>query len=358
MGSEMCIRDSYRGTTIFIVYTDDGIFMDPDKSKVDQAIKDISEILIVEDQGSISDYLGVKVDALADGGFRLTQPQLINSILIDLGLLESDGSEKPRTKTAPMPALQSILITADKEGEEFQYPWNYRTLIGKLNFLEKSTRPELAYPVHQCARFMSNPKKSHGEAVRRIGRYLLGTRNEGYFIRPNKTESFECYVDASYLGDWNKATAINDPSTAKSRGAFVVKYAGVPIYWQSKILTQIALSTSEAEYLALSAATRYVLSTIYLLEEINNKVIKVTTSPTIYCKLFEDNTAAIEIAKVPKIRPRTRHLNCVYHHFRSEVAKGRLRIQVVGTDHQQADLLTKQCELWRFHKHRKSIMGW
>ena len=348
----------YRGTTIFIVYTDDGIFFDPKKENIDKAIQDMSKALNIDDQGSISDYLGVKVEKLRTGGYELTQPQLINSILIDLGLINKDGTDIPGTKSTPTPAVYSRLIGPDENGAPFNYEWKYRTLIGKLNFLEKSTRPDLAYPVHQCARFMSNPKQSHGEAIRKIGRYLLRTRKRGYFIKPMKEKGFECYVDASYLGDWDKSIAMNDPNTAKSRGAFVIKYASVPIYWQSKILTQIALSSSEAEYIALSGAARYVKSIMYLLEEINKKVVKVITRPTVKCTMFEDNSAAIEIARVPKIRPRTRHLNVVYHHFRGEVASGRIHVQAIGTDNQDADMLTKQCEQWRFERHRKIIMGW
>jgi len=348
----------YRNTTIFIVYTDDGIFFDPKKENIDDAIADMAKILNIDDQGDISDYLGVKVDKVKTGGYELTQPQLIDSILLDLDLIHPDGTARPGAKTRPIPALYSKIIGPDRQGEDFNFSWKYRTLIGKLNYLEKSTRPDLAYPVHQCARFMADPKKSHGEAVKRIGRYLLHTRKKGYFIRPMAQKGLECYVDASYLGDWDKTIAMDDPATAKSRGAFVIKYAGVPLYWQSKILTQIALSSSEAEYLALSAAARYVKSVMYLLEEINRKVTKVYTTPTMKCTIFEDNTAAIEIARVPKVRPRTRHLNVAYHHFRNEVANGRIKIQAIGTDHQDADMLTKQCEQWRFERHRKNIMGW
>ena len=348
----------YRGTTIFIVYTDDGIFFDPKKENVDKAINDMAKILNIDDQGNISDYLGVKVDSLNEGGFELTQPQLINSILIELGLINKDGTDIPGTKSVATPALATVLIGPDKDGEPFDYEWKYRTLIGKLNFLEKSTRPDIAYPVHQCARYMANPKQSHGKAIKRIGRYLLRTRNKGYYIKPDSEKGFECYVDASYLGDWDKSIAMDDPATAKSRGAFIVKYAGVPIFWQSKILTQIALSSSEAEYIALSGAARYVLSMMFLMEEINEKITTVITNPTLKCTMFEDNSAAIEIAKVPKIRPRTRHLNVIYHHFREHVAKGRLLIQAIGTDYQDADMLTKQCEQWRFERHRMSIQGW
>ena len=150
----------------------------------------------------------------------------------------------------------------------------------------------------------------------------------------------------------------NDPNTAKSRTGFVLKYANAPIFWQSKLQTQFALSSAEAEYIALSAATRYVKSLMYLLDEMREKGIQVVTTPTIHCTVFEDNSAALEIANVPKMRPRTRHINVVYHHFRNEVANGRIQVLPIGTKEQQGDLLTKQCDLTSFLRHRQSIMGW
>ena len=234
------------------------------------------------------------------------------------------------------------------------YKWDYRSVLGKLNFLEKSTRPDIAYATHQCARFLIDPKQSHGMAVKHIGRYLLGARNLGLIIRPTKMDSFECYVDADFMGNWDRSIAERDPNTAKSRYGFLVKYAGVPIYWQSKLQTMIALSTTESEYIGLSHATRYVKDTMYLLEEINEKITKVITTPTFHCKIFEDNAAALEIAKVPKMRPRTRHINCVYHHFRHEVENGRIKILPIPTKDQQADFLDSVS----FKRHRKSIQGW
>ena len=160
------------------------------------------------------------------------------------------------------------------------------------------------------------------------------------------------------MGDWDKRIAHKDPSTAKSRTGYVVKYAGAPLFWQSKMQTQFALSSAEAEYLALSTATRYVLSVIYMLEELRAKGLDVKTKPRIHCTVFEDNSAALEIANVPKMRPRTRHINSVYHHFRNEVASGRLSVVPISTVLQEADVLTKACDERTFRRHRRAIMGW
>jgi hypothetical protein len=83
-----------------------------------------------------------------------------------------------------------------------------------------------------------------------------------------------------------------------------------------------------------------------------------TTKPTVYCKLFEDNAGAIHIAKSPKMRPRTRHINQKYHHFREWVKSGLIDILAIDTEEQPADLLTKPLSVASFVKHRKRVMGW
>jgi hypothetical protein len=78
--------------------------------------------------------------------------------------------------------------------------WHYWSIIGKLNFLEKSTRPDISYVVHQCARLSNNPKVSHALEAKRIVKYLVGTKDEGIYLQPND-HSFDCWVDADFVGN-------------------------------------------------------------------------------------------------------------------------------------------------------------
>ena len=204
---------------------------------------------------------------------------------------------------------------------------------------------------------MAAPKRSHGEAVKRIGRYLLGTRGKGFFIQPDTSKSFECYVDADYCGNW-KPTDTDDPNSAKSRTGFVITYLGCPIVWGSRLQTVFALSTAEAEYIALSTALREVSPMMDLLSEMKEMGYDVETEPKVHCKLFEDNSGALEQAHVAKYRPRTRHINAAWHHFRSYVARKLISIHAVDTKSQLADVFTKQVSLEDFVRFRKAIFGW
>jgi Reverse transcriptase (RNA-dependent DNA polymerase) len=345
----------YRGRTMFLVYVDDGILIDPDPAEIERALTDLASKFEIEDEGAIDDYLGVKiVKSDKDGTFQLTQPHLINSILEDLQLINHG---KTASKTADTPATFENKLHKDVDGPKFDYPWDYRSIIGKLNYLEKSTRGDLAYSVHQCARFMSDPKRSHGEAVKRIGRYLLSTRAMGFFLRLDFTKSFECWVDADYYGNWNPLVT-DDPSTAKSRSGYVITYLGCPLVWASRLQTVFALSTAEAEYIALSTALRDVIPMMDLLKEMKEMGYNVQTHPTVHCKLFEDNSGALEQARVAKYRPRTRHINAAWHHFRSYVADKLISILPIDTKSQLGNIFTKQVSLEDFVRFRKIIFGW
>ena len=70
-----------------------------------------------------------------------------------------------------------------------------------MNYLEKGSQSELAYAIHQCARYSTDPRKEHGDAVRWIGRYLLGTPNKGLILRPDLTRSFEVFMDSDFCGN-------------------------------------------------------------------------------------------------------------------------------------------------------------
>ena len=178
---------------------------------------------------------------------------------------------------------------------------------------------------------------------------------------PNQDEEkFTCWADAAFAGEWNKDTAMNDPTTAKSRTGFIINYAGCPLTWSSKLQTEIALSTVEAEYIALSQALREVICLMQLAKEMKSRKIPLLgdTKTTVKCNAFEDNTGALELAKVPKMRPRTKHINIKYHHFRDHVQQGTITVTHVSTEEQLADIFTKPLCTALFLKHRQVILGW
>eukprot|EP00980_Cylindrotheca_fusiformis_P019196 scaffold6521_cov93-Cylindrotheca_fusiformis.AAC.4 len=150
----------YRGSTILLIYVDDCIMIDADPSKIQQTFEDIkAQGYDMTDEGDLKDYLGVDVDRRMDGTIHLSQPKLIAQILGDVFFNErtKEGKENP--------ALIGQTLQKSLDEDEHDKTWSYRSIIGKLNFLEKSTRPEIAFATHQAARFSADPRKPHSKAV-------------------------------------------------------------------------------------------------------------------------------------------------------------------------------------------------
>ena len=299
----------YRGTTIFIVYVDDGIFIGDTDNQILEIIAQLQGLgLKIEDQGHPADYVGVSIKRMKKGGIEFTQRALIDSIIADVGL--------KGTITKPVPAKSHITLLAHKDQPKFSLGFDYRSVTGKLNYLAQTSRPDIMYAVHQIAKFSADPRMPHGEAIIYLVRYLMRSRDIGIRFSPNPSKGFECFCDADFAGNWNKDVAEHDPSTAKSRSGWIIFYAGCPIIWASKLQSQVALSTMEAEYIALSMSLRDVLPIMFLLDEMRERNFQVIcTAPHVYCKVFEDNSGALELARLPKLRPRTKHINVCYHHF-------------------------------------------
>jgi hypothetical protein len=130
-----------------------------------------------------------------------------------------------------------------------------------------------------------------------------------------------------------------DPSTAKSQSGWIIFYAGCPISRATKLQSQVALSTTEAEYITMLQALRDVIPVMNLLQEMREREFQVICSePYVYCKVFEDNSGALELARLPKLRPRTKHINVCYHHFHEHVRKKDLSRYSLST--QKTRLLT------------------
>ncbi len=313
---DMCLY--YRGKVSLLIYTDDGIFIGPTQGDIDAAYADLTspapghKAFKMTDKGDLSDYLGVKVERLANGTIKLSQPHLIKQILDDQGINE-------RTGTKPTPAASTVKLGRDIHGKAMDKDWHYRSVIGKLNFLEKSTRLNIAYYVHQCTRFSADPKESHASAVKRIGKYLLATKDKGLILNPRE-HSFECWVDADFVGNWDRVNADVDPSTAKSRTGYIITYAACPIIWSSKLQTEVTLSTTVSLYNAISASLQDDIFLTQIVKESRDiRFITFCRFQTPQCTLLEHHSLALPIPSLLINRPMTSPVLFTPHHLSNHV---------------------------------------
>ena len=165
------------------------------------------------------------------------------------------------------------------------------------------------------------------------------------------------FVDADFAGGYSPETC-DDPVSVFSRTGYVIFYYNCPIIWVSKLQTEISLSTTEAEYVALSQSMRDIIPFMNQMKTMNKIFGQVNEKPDIYCTLFEDNNGALELAKTPRYRPRTKHIAIKYHHFREYVKEGHVHILPIDTNEQIADQFTKGLPAQTFKYLRNLLMGW
>jgi hypothetical protein len=155
---------------------------------------------------------------------------------------------------------------------------------------------------HQCTRFSISPMRLHELAVMRIGQYLLLTKEGGMIYRPDSARGLEVIVDANFAGGWDPEDAENTDNMY-SRTGFVICYAGCPMFWQSKLQTEIALSTAEANYIALLQALKETLPKTNLMREMSIIFPLYLPKPKFLLKVREDNQSCIAMTNNPKFTP-------------------------------------------------------
>ena len=355
---------------ICLIYVDDTIITGPDEQAIENLIKSLGvteeeqvHTFQLRDEGEVGAFLGIQIERNKNDTFHLTQLGLTNKVLATAGMENSKATVKTPAATTP--------LGLDSEGEPFTETWEYPVIIGMLLYLSQNSRPDIAYAVHQCARFTHVPRQSHAVAVKRILRYLNSTKDKGMTLRPNNNLTIDCFVDADFAGLW-KAEDDQNPLCVKSRTGFLITFMGCPLHWMSKLQSQIALSTMEAEYIALSQAMREVIGFREILKEIYSLVlnkkeefeslsfqaISKTFGSIPSSTVYEDNEACLKFATVPKMSPRTKHIAIPYHFFRSKVSNGEIKILPVRTDNQLADQFTKGLPQDKFLLDRKKLIGW
>ncbi len=201
---------------------------------------------------------------------------------------------------------------------------------------------DIKYATHQCARFPTDPRQSHGATIKYLTQYLLATRSEGLIFSPKPECSFDMYVGPDFAGRCYRPKAEHDVYTAKFRMGYMILFAGCPMVLSSKLRTLVALSTTEAEYMLLSVALQAAIPLMGLTGELRSTgLLKHLGGASVYCRAFEGNSGALEMARLPKMRPRTKHINISYHHFREHMQTGKIQIFPNDAKWQVANILTQ-----------------
>ena len=180
-----------------------------DKDKINQLIDKLKnkEKLDLADEGDVEKYLGVEIERnKEDKSISFKQTFLIQRAIELAGLRDSNKVDIPAVKPP---------LGKDLEGASRTSTWEYRSIIGLLNYISGSSRPEIAYTTHSSKIFSANPKASHDKGVKSIIKYLKGTKENGLIMYTKNDKGLECFVDAYFTGGWSTNES-DDPASVYS----------------------------------------------------------------------------------------------------------------------------------------------
>lgn len=226
------------------------------------------------------------------------------------------------TKT-PLPTGTTLLSDSDEEVKDAAH-LPYQSLIGCLQWLSNSTRPDIAHAVSQLFRFNSNWTTTHWTLAKHVLRYLKGSSTLGInFGGP--PDLLKAYSDA----DFSRC-----PETRQSVTGYIFCMNNRCISWNSQRQHVVALSTSEAEYMAASDAARH----LNWIREFLFDIFYQQTSPTPF---HIDSTSALSVITEQAIKKRSKHIDRRFHHIREQHQTGRIEIIRIPTTEMLAEFLTK-----------------
>ena len=208
------------------------------------------------------------------------------------------------------------------------------------------TRPDLSRVVSKLSQYLAEPKQQHWATAKHILRYLKGTMDQELHYQKCEESllQLEGYSDADWAAD-------KDDRRSTSGYCFSLTENGPVISWKSRKQPTVALSTCEAEYMALAATTQESMYLVQLLKGIDS------SNQHIPVKIYEDNQGAIALSKNPVCRQRSKHIDIKYHFVRSAHAEGKISIEYCPTADMVADVLTKPVTKAKFESFKGYLFG-
>lgn len=274
------------------------------------------------DMGPVQFYLGLKVDRdRVKRTIKLSQPAYIEKMLHKFHLQEA--------KTAKILMTEGGLFA--NEGQTTAKEINdYQEMVGSLMFAMLETRADIAFATSMVSRFAQNPSRSHIKAVKNIFRYLSSSQTRGItFGGEGGDLTIIGYSDSDWAGD---------VVGRKSTSGFIFMMNNGPVSWCAKKQSTVALSSTEAEYIALTLAAKEATWLRLLMTElgllgIDNQLTKIA--------LRGDNQSSIALANNPVLHQRSKHIDIQHHYIRDEVDAKRIELSYIPTEEMIADGLTK-----------------
>ena len=329
--NDPCLFYKVKGSslTILPVHVDDIKIASNSSTEVlslQQSLQESFEISIITN----NKYLGIDIVDTTDA-ILLSQHDFLHDLLSEHGLLEC------RTVSTPL-TLDVLPNAVDNPDPQLQA--QYRSIVGSLLYLANSTRPDISHATSMLSRYMHGPSSPHLTAATHVLRYLSGTQHLCLKYKKGGDITLKSHSDANW----------SDPQDGRSQSGFIIYLNDCPVAWSSSRQPVPALSTCEAEVIALTLAAQNILWLRNLLFELRFPQL----SPTI---IFCDNQASIHLAKNPNSSSRTKHINVRFHFLQYHVNAQDIIIKYESTSENTADIFTKSLQRVKHSLHTSSFLS-
>ncbi|KAK8934286.1 hypothetical protein KSP39_PZI015019 [Platanthera zijinensis] len=316
-----------------LLYVDDMLIASSSQLEIDKVKNQLFKSFEMKDLGEAQKILGMEIQRdKSTGRVWLCQKAYLEKVLKKFGV---DASTKAvSVPLAPHFQLSVDLCPKDDAERKEMRSVPYASAVGSLMYAMVCTRPDIAHAVGVVSRFMHNPGRSHWNAVKWILRYLKGTVDTGLMFERQSSVANLCvgYVDSDFAGDIDRR---------RSTSGYLFTLAGAPVGWRSTLQATVALSTTEAEYMALTEAMKEAIWMQGLLDDLGVEQEHLT----VHC----DSQSAIFLATNPVHHARTKHIDVRYHFVRDLIEKGDILLQKIDTKDNPADMMTKVLPVQKFN---------
>jgi hypothetical protein len=344
----------YTGQGITIIsHVDDILVFSDDLSKINKLYKSLSDNIDISDLGDASFYLGIEIVRNNDSYIFIHQESFITKLLAKFN--------KETIRERDNPTISGVKLVKNPNQATPKDIKAYQEQIGSLIYIITCTRPDLAYIIGLLARFMSNPSLEHFKALDHVWGYISKYRSLGILYKGNpnpnpnpdlipkstkstkstKSIAIPLSIEGESDSDWG-----GDFDTRRSTTGWIYTLNNSFIAWNSKLQRTVALSSCEAEYMALREAIKqglYLKNIAKLVPLIDQSVKPIGT-------LYTDSQSAMELAKNPVHHARSKHIDIQYHFIRENVNNGTISLVYRNTSVLRADGFTKALPTPKFRQ--------
>ena len=330
-------KETGDGSFVYLLlYVDDMLIAAKDMREIRKVKAQLSKEFEMKDLGAAKKILGMEILRDRDTcKLYLSQKRYIEKVLYRFNM---QNAKPVSTPLAAHFRLSATLSPETDDERDYMSRVPYSSAVGSLMYAMVCSRPDLSFAVSVVSRYMANPGKEHWKAVQWIFRYLRGTVDVCLQFGRNR-DGVIGYVDSDFAGDLDKRRSLT---------GYVFTIGGCAISWKAILQTTVALSTTEAEYMAITEACKEAIWLKGLFDELS-KDLQITT-------VFCDSQSAIFLTKDQMFHERTKHIDVRYHFVRDVIARGDIAVSKISTHDNPADMMTKTLPSAKF-EHCLDLVG-